>query len=333
VLVLALRGVASVFVHFDPALAPHKGNTKYSSIYNHKDRSLGEPVFNDEHIAGGIVDTPGDIVIDSSELPLSSAPGSGFNTSDNVVRMTISDLSHGNLILVNHDYRFDIPVDQDLVRIYDHKTPSFRLDVNTHLLAPHVIMPLNDMMDSFYAQTGHNTVAVISAFRGLSRQQYVLNEHIAIMGSAEAHRWVALPGHSEHHTGLAFDLGFYSGGRLRTFTGTGVYAWFRDNSYNYGFILRFPESGVNITGTYYEPWHYRYVGLPHSYLIFQNDWVLEDYIGYIAEYSQDEPLVTEYNGVVYEIFFTSDFEIFIPLNCEFDISGNNTDGFIVTMWR
>jgi len=336
VLILAFRGIVGIVVHIGVVSSPFADDSKFTSISNNKIR-MGLDADLDDHT--GLYDGSGssnsvETVIDVPELPLSAAPVPETYTSDHaVLRMALSDISHGNLVLINHDHRFDIPTDQELVRIFDYKTPSFRLDVISHLLAPPAIIPLNDMMDAFFAETGRDTVAVISAFRGTSRQQFVLNEHIAIMGSSEAHRWVARPGHSEHHAGLAVDLGFYSGGRLRTFTGTAEYAWFQDNSYNYGYILRFPDSRVDITGTYFEPWHYRYVGLPHSYIIYQNNWVLEEYIEFIALHSQDEPFFAEFDGVTYEIFFTSEFEIIIPLDCEFDISGNNIDGFIVTLTR
>ena len=87
---------------------------------------------------------------------------------------------------------------------------------------------------------------------------------------------VALPGYSEHETGLAID-----------FTTTGndankllMWNWLSRNAYKYGFILRYPENKTNITGYMYEPWHYRYVGKDKAKIIFDNNLCLEEYLEY-----------------------------------------------------
>jgi len=248
-----------------------------------------------------------------------------------LIRMEPADIHKGNLLLINHDHRYELPDLSGFVLVADSKTPSYRTTSGDLILSESVIGPLNAMMDAYFSETGLDTVAVISAFRDFDRQQEILNEYISLVGRIEAHRWAALPGHSEHHAGLAVDLGFYNGGTLRTFLGTGVYAWFSRNSFDYGFILRFPREKTDVTDTAYEPWHYRYVGLPHSYFMHENDWCLEEYIEHMWERSSEDPYIGQYDGVSYEIYFTPDFDIFIPFDCEFDISGNNIDGFIVTI--
>ena len=250
-----------------------------------------------------------------------------------VIRMDPSAISRGNLILVNLNHRFDPPDTAGFESIADRKTPSYRVTGEDLLIYEPVMAPLNAMMDAFFAETGRDTVSVISAFRGFEAQQQILNRHISRMGSAEALRWAAPPGHSEHHTGLAVDFGFYSGGTLRTFLGTGVYSWFRNNSFEYGFILRFPHDKTAITLTAYEPWHFRYVGQPHAYIIHQRGLCLEEYIEFIADFTRSDPLGVMFRDSFYEVYFTRDMEVFIPFDCEFDISGNNADGFIVTIKR
>ena len=250
-----------------------------------------------------------------------------------IVRMPPGDIFRGSLILINQDHRFDIPEVWNYVSIEERKSLSYRAIGQDLLIGESVIEPLNAMLDSFYAETGRDTVAVISAFRTYERQQEILNEYISLVGRLEALRWAAPPGHSEHHAGLAVDFGLFNNGVLRTFLGTGVYSWFRENSFNYGFILRFPDEKTDVTHTAYEPWHYRFVGLPHSYFIHNNGLCLEEYIELIMGYTRDEPFLGEFNGNTYEVYFTSDLEILIPFDCEFDISGNNIDGFIVTVRR
>ena len=255
------------------------------------------------------------------------APSNNFVT----VHMGVSDVSAGSLILINQDHEYDIPDGRGFITIAGQKTQSYRVTNDRMLLSDMAIGPLNDMMDAFCAETGSDSVTVISAFRDNEKQQETLDDYISLVGRAEAQRWAALPGHSEHQSGLAVDFGVYSGGALRTFLGTGVNAWFPENSYKYGFIQRFPENKTDITKTVHEPWHFRYVGEPHAYLMHQNGWCLEEYIGLMSEYTYDEPYKALYNGDEYEIYFTGDTDIPIPFDCEFDISGNNVNGFIVTL--
>ena len=260
--------------------------------------------------------------------PIVPAPENHF-----MIRMSPLDIQRGNLLLINHEHSTNLPDERSFVRIANEKTLSYRVTVDDLLLAEAAIAPLNDMMDSFFAETGRNTVAVISAYRDFARQEEILREYIALVGSVEALRWAARPGHSEHHTGLAVDLGMYSNGVLRTFLGTGVYSWFERNSHEYGFILRYPAEKSEITKTAYEPWHYRYIGLPHAQIVHSNGWCLEEYIEILMSHTRSEPFVEVYDDGEYEIYYTADMEIFIPYDSEFDISGNNIDGFIVTIKR
>ncbi len=89
--------------------------------------------------------------------------------------------------------------------------------------------------------------------------------------------YVARPGHSEHQTGLAFDMGVMKDNKLYNGDVSEEYEWMKNNAYMYGFILRYPENKKDITGFEYEPWHYRFIGLPHSYNCHENDYTFEEY--------------------------------------------------------
>jgi len=245
--------------------------------------------------------------------------------------MDASDIHRGELLLVNQDNSFSIPDDLDLVNIIETRTVSFRVQQDGALLSRIIMTPLDEMMDAFISATGVRTVEIISAFRTLDHQQRILNNYISRMGRREALRWAALPGHSEHHTGLALDFGILSGGVRSTFTGTDSTSWFRRNSHKFGFILRFPPNKIHITQTAHEPWHFRYVGLPHSTIMFQNNLCLEEYIDFLREYTFEEPFEFEHEGKTYIIYFAAAGDVKLPLNSEFEISGNNVDGFIVTV--
>ena len=86
-----------------------------------------------------------------------------------------------------------------------------------------------------------------------------------------------LPGASEHQTGLALDVyvAYYAGDAfIKSPSGRFV----NSHAHEYGFIIRYPAYGEEITGIRYEPWHIRYVGAPHASVIYQNHLTLEEYI-------------------------------------------------------
>ncbi len=91
---------------------------------------------------------------------------------------------------------------------------------------------------------------------------------------AAAKRYVAEPGASEHHTGLAFDVTVPG----ESFRLTPQCQWLADHCWGYGFVIRYTEEKEAVTGIAAEPWHVRYVGLPHSQIMRENNWCLEEYI-------------------------------------------------------
>ncbi|MCM1262567.1 MAG: M15 family metallopeptidase [Butyrivibrio sp.] len=84
---------------------------------------------------------------------------------------------------------------------------------------------------------------------------------------------VAIPGTSEHQLGIAVDI---NADKERS-DNEEVYAWLAENAHRYGFILRYPQGKEDITGTSYEPWHYRYVGAEAAENIFKDNICLEEY--------------------------------------------------------
>jgi len=273
-----------------------------------------------------------DDVPDLNDEPVSNdaaPPANPFNNQDfptfhsyTSVSKDIMDIHRGNLLLVNNNYFYSIPDDLDLVRIGDFGSPSIRLQLPGFLLLRTVFDPLDKMMQDYIDETSNKAVTIIATFRTHDTQRTMQQRHGSL---------AARPGHSEHHTGLAFDFGIFVGNDRSMFTGTGSTAWFAENSYKYGFILRYPEDKINITETEYEPWHFRYVGLPHSYIMHENNLALEEYINFLRDYSVIEPFNTTQNNALYSLYFTADTEVMVPQNTDFDISGNNVDGFIVTI--
>jgi len=267
---------------------------------------------------------------DEAEEPFEEPEEIFIETGYITIDLEDAEIHQGYLLLINHNHSFTIPADLELVNIREAQTTNFRVRSSDLRLAASIMEPLDEMMAAFLSATGNRSVTIRDAFRDRNEQQKRLNDWIRQVGRREAQRWAALPGHSEHHTGLAFDFGIFSGGEITGFTGVGNTAWLRRNAHRYGFILRYPPNSFDITQTEHEPWHFRYVGFPHSIILHENNWVFEEYHENLRNHTYDNPFEFEHDDTLYKIYFVEGTSLQIPLECEFEISGNNIDGFIVT---
>ncbi len=101
-----------------------------------------------------------------------------------------------------------------------------------------------------------------SAYRSYAAQTRIYDASVASNGQAYTDGLTARPGHSEHQTGLAIDIGAASGvcSLNRCFGETREGQWLAANAWRFGFLLRYPADKVAVTGYDYEPWHFRYIG-------------------------------------------------------------------------
>jgi len=129
---------------------------------------------------------------------------------------------------------------------------------------------------------------VCSAYRPYATQQRLhTNKIYRLMAvgysreaaEKEAGRWVAVPGTSEHQTGMALDIVSYSYQNLtQKQEETAEQKWLMEHCWEYGFILRYPADKCEITGIGYEPWHYRYVGHEAAAAMWESGLCLEEYL-------------------------------------------------------
>ena len=127
------------------------------------------------------------------------------------------------------------------------------------------------------------TLKSTTAYRSYSFQSYLYNNYVKEDGVKKADTYSARPGSSEHQLGLAVDLTdpYVSGKRLSDED----YKWVLNNSYKYGFIVRYTESGVPITGYMEEPWHIRYLGVDLATKVYESGLTYEEYYDlYMMEY-------------------------------------------------
>jgi D-alanyl-D-alanine carboxypeptidase len=127
-------------------------------------------------------------------------------------------------------------------------------------------------------------LCAVSGYRSYSLQEIVFNNHKEQLGLSAALRVSALPGQSEHQTGLAIDISSKAMNYdlSKSFANTREGKWLAENAAKYGFILRYPEGKEEITGYDYEPWHFRYVGRDIAADATNKGLTLEEYFG-IAE--------------------------------------------------
>ena len=107
-------------------------------------------------------------------------------------------------------------------------------------------------------------------------QAYINEGYSRSRAERTAKEWVALPGTSEHQLGIAVDIN----ADKSKCSNDEVYEWLAENAHEYGFILRYPQGKTEITGTSYEPWHYRYVGEDVAREIYESEICLEEYFRY-----------------------------------------------------
>lgn len=120
---------------------------------------------------------------------------------------------------------------------------------------------------------------IVSSYRSYSQQVSVYNGYVAQYGVEQADTFSARPGHSEHQTGLAVDVGANDGScELEIcFETTPAGMWVKNNSYKFGFVVRYPKGKEDLTGYQYEPWHLRYVGSDVASKMHSSGQTLDDF--------------------------------------------------------
>lgn len=185
------------------------------------------------------------------------------------------DKTQWNLILVN---RWN--------RIPGNYEPKVTYLDNGHAIDERAYSDLLDMLNDCRDE-GLEPV-ICSSYRSMEKQKELfsnkIDEYISYGYSEKeaeekAGQLVAVPGTSEHQLGLALDIVDISNQILdESQESTDVQKWLMNNSWRYGFILRYPTDKSEITGISYEPWHYRYVGKKAAKEIYNAKICLEEYL-------------------------------------------------------
>ena len=196
----------------------------------------------------------------------------------------------GTIFLVNQD--FPLSSEYSPGNLREVNSPYLQPLYGNMRLEDEAARNLEKMAEDFYTEEKRNLI-LVSMYRDFAYQEKIflkrVNSNIVNLGLTEEEAYrkaseiVAIPGTSEHQSGLAVDFTskeLVQSGRtlVGDFSKTIEGKWLAENAYKYGFILRYPEGKTEITKIVFEPWHYRYVGLPHSEIIYRNNWTLEEYL-------------------------------------------------------
>ncbi len=248
------------------------------------------------------------------------------------LRFEKADIAKGFLILVNPSH----PLKEDI--------PKENL-VPTSNKAAHTLLERQTakMLAKVLSLTGcEGEIVPVSGYRTMQEQQTIYADTLREHGEDFTQKYVAIPGCSEHQTGFAVDLALNREtiDFIRPdFPYTGICERFRDISIQYGFIERYPAGHEHITCIAHEPWHFRYVGYPHSETMKKSALTLEEYTDYLKQFPyQSNHLRLKINWRNYEVFYVSvqngkEVIIEIPVGIPCQVSGNNVDGVVVTLWR
>ena len=251
---------------------------------------------------------------------------------EELYRFEEGQLRRGDLILVNaeHEYSFEDNPDSTLAMVAAARGFYYPIGDGDAMLQERIMPFMDEMIRACGEALGTADTGISSAYRSLKDQQSIWDQYEELYGEGYCEKYVAVPGFSEHHTGLAADMSIYYGdGFEDSFSGSQNAAWMDEHCADYGFVRRYRSEKADITGYNNEAWHFRYVGLPHAYYMETQGLCLEEYIDELRSYSKDDPLMVSCPAGTFRIWFTKSDVIRKPEG-EFTVSGNNVDGYVVT---
>ena len=189
--------------------------------------------------------------------------------------MIIRDNMNYNLLVnKNNKMKSEYLNNFNLLSEYNELNENIKVEEETY----NHFLKLKDYLKSIDINIG-----IDDSYRSIETQQLIQDEYLIKYGEEFTKKYVAVPGESEHHTGLAIDIMLYINGDFvreddKLFFYEDVFKKIHEVLYKFGFILRYPENKENITGYYYEPWHIRYVGEELAKIIYDNNITLEEFL-------------------------------------------------------
>ena len=255
-----------------------------------------------------------------------------------------SDIHSGMLLLVNRDYATE-DITEGLVTLFGKKTESYGLKDTSLQLLEEPLSAFNAMADAFHAENNGAKLLVTTAYRTKEEQRKIYTSSLSNK-SADGSVTAAMAGFSDYETGCSVSVTVMRDGQYLDLGGADCEkerAWFDAKAAKYGFILRYPADKTEITGFPYESGHFRYVGPVHAIYMHGTGLCLEEYLKKLREYaytgsSSSHLTAPGADNKAYEVLFVplehpeeATAEIPVPADAPYQISGNNIDGFVITV--
>lgn len=247
------------------------------------------------------------------------------------VEMSYENVSKGELALVSKSHKSTFPDIEDELITFPYRTErTYRVTDYFELkLYESAVEAIENMLGDFYNETDCHDVTISSGYRNEEKQNELIQTGYT---KDEA-------GSSEHHTGYAFDFKVVTDDmKISNLENKDIFSWIYENCYRYGIVQRYTEDKAYVTDMLARSYHFRYVGIPHAYYMHENNLCLEEYIELLQDYSFDKKHLEINTGrSLYEVYYVKAQEgttsVYVPKNSEYSVSGNNIDGFIVTVLK
>ena len=296
-------------------------------------------------------DVTDDGAVDSGDADTTDgADTSGVQTPGFIdVSMAEGSYKLGELILVNSTYTYDQKKDtyltKELVSVWEYARQNLVVSQQADMLRIDTVSAMIEMFSAFKTETGLSGYCFRPDYGFCTAdQQQTWYDATAVKHPGKANAYEFKAGEGEHETGRAFDLKVeQNGAGVYIRNAASEYMWIYDNCYKYGIIYRYPSDKTEITGvsmaansTHAD--HFRYVGKAAAAAMHKNSWCLEQFLAEMDKYTYNgEHLKVEgADGVKYEMYFypanmQGETQVKVPADSTYSISGNNIDGFIVTV--
>ena len=260
----------------------------------------------------------------------------------------------GDLILINSSFPYTFPETTDnFLTFYENRNVLGTFESGNPIYAYYpetwancaqfesdTLAALNAWTEAFYRETGEVNLFIYDA------DGYRTEEKQIELNTANPQKY-SPAGETEHHTGKAVDF-YYKKDKndpvlkIDDPSHAGTYSWLYKNAHKYGFINRYPSEKADVTGVSNEKYHFRYVGVAHATYMYQNDLCIEEYLDLLRDSYKHGEKHLEFVGadgeqyVIYYVKAASDSLTAIPVpkseeGTTYEISGDNKEGFIVTV--
>lgn len=281
---LSIAGITLLLSGCDFSKIPYLNNNQKEETTQEDEQKVTEPILNEDN--NGQTDSEQG---DGSQNPDESTPEGPtleaiyFNEVSEVNGKQVIQNPLNILALVNKIFALpDNYNPTDLVK--PNVSFSFGNEtIEKSLMRKEAALALEKMFAE--AKAAGIELYAVSGYRSYERQRIIFDAEVKKSGEEKAAQVVAVPGNSEHQSGLAMDISAKSAslGLTEAFGETSEGKWLAANAHKYGFILRYPKGKEAITGYQYEPWHFRYVGVSAAQTIFEKNITLEEYFNIVEK--------------------------------------------------